>query len=127
MKVLLFHLEILIFVRIRQLRYQIIYNPDVMLYHYESSTRGVLSPLNDDILFITRWESYIITGDEFYNPNLSHLTRNFRINPYFFQEPTLALLFEIYFFRNDLQRSFSDAKNNIMELIDWAVTKCRVS
>jgi GT2 family glycosyltransferase len=109
--------------RCRQLGYQIIYNPNVMLYHYESSTRGVTSPLNDDIAFRTRWEDYIILGDEFYNPNLSHLARNFRINPYFSHEPALALLFEIYFFRIDLQRLFPDAKNNIIMLIDWAATK----
>jgi hypothetical protein len=94
-----------------------------MLYHYESSTRGTLNPLNDDLLFITRWEDYIISGDEFYNPNLSHLARNFRISPYFSQEPALSLLLEIYFFRTDLQQLFSDIRDNITELIDWAATK----
>ncbi|MDE1817946.1 MAG: glycosyltransferase family 2 protein [Thaumarchaeota archaeon] len=109
--------------RIRHLGYQIVYNPDVKLYHYESSTRGTLNPLDDNISFITRWEEDTISGDRFYNPNLSHLARNFRINPYFSEEHALSLLLEIHFFRNDLQQLFPDIDDSIAGLIDWAAIK----
>lgn len=109
--------------RIKQEKYQIVYCPFSKLYHAESSTRGSKYPLADEIEFLNRWEDYIISGDEFYNPNLTHINRNFRIAPHPSDTPAISLLKEIFYFREDLQKFISDYNNNINDAINWAATK----
>jgi len=109
--------------RVKQEGYQIVYCPYSKLYHAEGSTRGSKYPLADEIEFLNRWEDYIISGDEFYNPNLTHINRNFRIAPHPSEIPAISLLKEVFYFREDLQRLFPDYNNNINDAIDWAATK----
>jgi len=109
--------------RIKQEKYQIVYCPFSKLYHAESSTRGSKYPLADEIEFLNRWEDYIISGDEFYNPNLTHINRNFRIAPHPSDAPAISLLKEIFYFREDLQKLIPDYDNNTNDVIDWAATK----
>jgi len=109
--------------RVKQEGYQIVYCPSSKLYHAESSTRGANHPLADEIEFLNRWEDYIISGDEFYNPNLTHINRNFRIAPHPSEIPAISLLKEIFYFREDLQRQIPDYDDNINDAIDWAATK----
>ena len=94
---------------------------DSKLYHAERSTRRNTYPLNDEILFLDRWEEHIISGDEFYNPNLTHINRNFRIAPHPSDIPTISLLKEIFYFRDDLKKQIPDY--NIEKMTDWAATK----
>ncbi|MDE2588695.1 MAG: glycosyltransferase, partial [Patescibacteria group bacterium] len=53
--------------------YQIIYTPYAKLYHYESASRGTLSPREDGKKFNHKWNSFMRKGDPYYNPNLSLL------------------------------------------------------
>jgi len=109
--------------RIKQKGYQIVYCPNTKLYHAESSSRGTRSPLNDEINLLNRWEDSIISGDDFYNPNLTHLNRNFRIAPHPSKIPAISILKEIIYLRDDLEKRFSKTSNNLGEQIDWAATE----
>ena len=109
--------------RIREKGYQIVYCSDSKLYHAESVSRGRLHPLVDEIEFLNRWEDYIISGDEFYNPNLTHINRNFRIAPHPSEIPAISLLKEIFYFRDDLKKEIPDYDKKIEEMIDWAAIK----
>jgi len=109
--------------RVKEKGYQIVYCSDSKLYHAESATRGSMHPLSDEIEFLNRWEDYIISGDEFYNPNLTHINRNFRISPHPSESPAISLLKEIFYFRKDLQREIPDYDKNLNDITDWAATK----
>ena len=109
--------------RIKEKGYQIVYCPHARLYHSESATRGTRHPQEDEIQFLNRWEDYIISGDEFYNPNLTHINRNFRISPHPSEVPAISLLKEIFYFRDDLKKEIPDYDKNIDDVIDWAATK----
>jgi len=109
--------------RIKEKGYQIVYCPHARLYHSESATRGTRHPQEDEIRFLNRWEDYIISGDEFYNPNLTHINRNFRISPHPSEIPAISLLKEIFYFRDDLKKEIPDYDKNIDNVIDWAATK----
>jgi len=109
--------------RIKEKGYQTVYCSDSKLYHAESATRGRLHPLADEIEFLNRWEDYIISGDEFYNPNLTHINRNFRIAPHPSEIPAISLLKEIFYFRDDLKKEIPDYDKNIDDIIDWAAIK----
>lgn len=109
--------------RIKDRGYQIVYCPHAKLYHAESSTRGARHPQKDEIEFLNRWEEDIIDGDKFYNPNLTHINRNFRISPHPSKIPAISLLKEIFYFRDDLKRMIPDYDYNISDVIDWAATK----
>jgi len=64
-----------------------IYVPDVVLYHFESATRGhphqnkesYERHLKECGYFLTKWEKYI-KNDPFYNPNLRYDVQDFRVN-----------------------------------------------
>lgn len=64
--------------------YYNLFNPDVVLYHYESLTRGhpyatkesYKRHLSEVKYFKKKWQSYI-DNDPFYNPNLSLITTHF--------------------------------------------------
>lgn len=109
--------------RIKKEGYQIVYCSHARLYHSESATRGTRHPQKDEIEFLNRWEDYIISGDEFYNPNLTHINRNFRISPHPSEIPAISLLKEIFYFRDDLKKEIPDYDKNIDDMIDWAATK----
>ncbi len=64
-----------------------IYVPDVVLYHYESATRG--HPHQNKVsyersqreskYFLEKWDKYI-KNDPFYNPNLRYDVQDFKVN-----------------------------------------------
>jgi GT2 family glycosyltransferase len=61
--------------RTRSAGYRVVYCPHAELIHHESITRGKSTdgdphPL-DSALFIKRWQSFLETGDPYFNPNLS--------------------------------------------------------
>ena len=109
--------------RIKEKGYQIVYCSDSKLYHAEGSTRKSTYPLADEIEFLNRWEDYIISGDEFYNPNLTHINRNFRIAPHPSEIPAISVLKEIFYFRDDLKKEIPDYDKKIEDMIDWAAIK----
>jgi hypothetical protein len=110
--------------RIHQKGYDIIYDAEAKMYHHESSTRGISYPLEDEILYLNRWEGIILKGDEFYSQNFSMIHRDFSPCPCPTNVPALSLLLEVYFFREDLQRRFPKMnEKNHQRLVDWAVTE----
>lgn len=67
--------------------YYNVYIPDVVLYHYESATRGHPSQnsvshqrhLREVKYFKEKWLEYV-KDDPFYNPNLTRATQDFRVD-----------------------------------------------
>lgn len=59
--------------------YYIVWNPYVVLYHYESLSRGYNLPEHNIQYFCNKWRSMIEQGDRFYNPNLTLNYCDFRI------------------------------------------------
>ena len=57
--------------RLRQQGYLIVYTPFAVLYHHESATRGMLRPLEEEVLYWKLWGDVITRGDPYYNPNLT--------------------------------------------------------
>ena len=57
--------------RIRRDGYVVLYTPHAQLYHYEGSTRGRRDPKRDRKVFQERWVQLLVSGDPFYNPNLT--------------------------------------------------------
>ena len=63
----------------RQIGQLVVFTPFAELYHHESKTRGLdhLSPSKsrrlqrETALFHTKWGKELVTGDPYYNPNLS--------------------------------------------------------
>ncbi len=67
--------------KVRQLGYKVIYNPDALLYHFASKTRGAdnteekIKRLQEESnIFMERFGQIIEQGDPFYNKNLSRMT-----------------------------------------------------
>lgn len=63
--------------------YQVVYNPEAELYHYESKSRGLedtpekLERYNREVAYFrNRWEKVLKNGDPYYNVNLSRTTWN---------------------------------------------------
>lgn len=116
--------DIDICLRIRKKGYDVIYDADAKMYHHEGSTRGISYPLEDEILFLKRWEDAILKGDECYSQKFSMIHRDFTPCPYPTDVPALSLLLEVYFFREDLQRRFPKMnEKNCQRLVDWAATE----
>jgi len=109
--------------RIKEKGYQVVYCPHARLYHAEGATRGIRHPQEDEIEFLNRWDDYIISGDEFYNTNQTHINRTFRISPHPSEIPAISLLKEIFYFRDDLKKEIPDYDKNTEDLINWAATK----
>ncbi|GEM_PF-5611209 len=110
--------------RIRQKGYDIVYDADAKLYHHESSSRGLIHPVDDEILFLKRWEESILKGDDCYDQGRSMIHRDFCPSPFPTNIPAITLILEIYFFREDLQKRFRGVNNeNYQSLIDWAATE----
>lgn len=55
--------------------YQIIYSPFAALLHHEGATRGLEQPLSDILRATLQMYPVIHSGDPFYNPNISYLSR----------------------------------------------------
>ena len=77
--------------RIRKAGYQVIFNPDAVLYHYESKSRGndeqskeKLERFNrESMRFQRQWCRELTLGDPFYNRNLSIWNDDFTpVEPY---------------------------------------------
>lgn len=74
--------------KIRELGYLVVYNPDVEMYHYESRTRGPEDTeekrrrFQTEIEYMrTRWIKYLKGGDPYYNCNLSLKQWDYSIRP----------------------------------------------
>ena len=62
--------------RVRQAGYRIVFCPHAELIHHESYTRGKSETTadphpEDSVYFLKRWQSFINSGDPYYNPNLT--------------------------------------------------------
>ncbi len=57
--------------RVLQTGRRIVYTPEALLYHYESSTRRGARSHADGQLFRELWEHLLKNGDPYYNPNLT--------------------------------------------------------
>lgn len=74
--------------KIRELGYLVVYNPDVEMYHYESRTRGPEDTeekrrrFQSEIEYMrTHWIKYLKGGDPYYNCNLSLKQWDYSIRP----------------------------------------------
>lgn len=64
--------------KLQKAGYLVVYNPYAELYHYESKSRGsedtpekVERFKNEILFFENRWRDLLISGDPYYNPNLT--------------------------------------------------------
>ena len=57
--------------RVSQAGKRIVYTPEALLYHYESSTRRGARSHPDERLFKELWADQLKSGDPYYNPNLT--------------------------------------------------------
>ena len=64
--------------RVREAGYRVVYNSEVLLYHYESKSRGAEDTLEklrrfhrEAVLFMDRHKKELEKGDPFYSPNLT--------------------------------------------------------
>lgn len=72
--------------RVRQKGYLVVYTPYAVLYHHESVTRGQDDTpekkelgLREAKLLRSRWDAVYVSGDPYYNPNLTLATRDYGI------------------------------------------------
>ena len=72
--------------KVRELGYLVVYNPEVLAIHYESKSRGAedspekVERFQREIEYMrTRWISVLKYGDPYYNPNLSNIYNNYTI------------------------------------------------
>jgi GT2 family glycosyltransferase len=72
--------------RLRRAGYQIVWTPFAELYHHESRTRGrddtpakQARALHEITRFYRRWHKLLLTGDPFYNPNLTSSLEDFSL------------------------------------------------
>lgn len=73
--------------RVRKAGYEVVYQPDAELYHYESKSRGYedtpekIERFSKEISrFNTIWEGFLEKGDPYYNPNFSLKHANYEID-----------------------------------------------
>lgn len=73
--------------KVRKAGYQIVYNPYVEAYHYESKSRGQedseekLRRFQTEIEYMrTTWNDILRYGDPFYNPNFSRVKCDYSLN-----------------------------------------------
>lgn len=59
--------------------YRVVYNPDVLLYHFERKSRGDNFDMKEPEYFAKKW-IHLTRQDPFYNPNLSLANGRFEIN-----------------------------------------------
>ena len=72
--------------KVRKASYLIVYDPEALLYHHESISRGKEDTLEKRNRFegevdymAKKWKDVLEKGDEYYNPNLSLLSGNFEL------------------------------------------------
>jgi GT2 family glycosyltransferase len=72
--------------RLRKAGYRIVWTPFAELYHHESRTRGrddtpakQARALHEITRFYRRWHKLLMTGDPFYNPNLTSSLEDFSL------------------------------------------------
>ena len=72
--------------KVRKAGYLIVYDPEALLYHHESISRGKEDTLEKRNRFegevdymAKKWKDVLEKGDEYYNPNLSLLSGNFQL------------------------------------------------
>lgn len=72
--------------KVRKAGYSIVYDPEALLYHHESISRGKEDTLEKRNRFegevdymAKKWKDVLEKGDEYYNPNLSLLSGNFEL------------------------------------------------
>jgi len=93
--------------RVLSLGYSVLINPYSRLYHYEGMSRGKnhlnesTHPKEDEILFLKRWENFILDGDPYYNPHLSSTVLSYEVSPSCNVIKSLNVLLEIYWERAD--------------------------
>jgi GT2 family glycosyltransferase len=63
----------------RQAGYLVVYTPLAILVHHESATRKTLHPATDERLVERRWRDLIVSGDPYYNANLSRSRADFAL------------------------------------------------
>ncbi|MBW6466731.1 MAG: hypothetical protein K0B06_09525, partial [Brevefilum sp.] len=59
-------------IKVHEKGYQNVYTPFARMFHYEGSSRGYQTPVNDVLRGYDQLESYIVKGDPFYSPNLTY-------------------------------------------------------
>lgn len=72
--------------RVRELGKLVVYNPYAELYHYESKSRGLddteekATRFNGEVEYMQqRWKDILMSGDPYYNPNLSLIKGDFSL------------------------------------------------
>lgn len=58
--------------KVRAKGYQNVYTPFAHLYHYEGSSRGYETPVQDALKGYQEFEDYLINDDPFFSPNLTY-------------------------------------------------------
>jgi O-antigen biosynthesis protein len=59
-------------IKVYEKGYQNIYTPFASIYHYEGSSRGYQTPVDDVLRGYAQLETYLVKGDPFYSPNLTY-------------------------------------------------------
>lgn len=59
--------------------WRVIVDPSVELIHHESPSRGTAGAVGDIVHFIDRWKQSIVTGDPFFNRNLTRVDSSCRL------------------------------------------------
>lgn len=72
--------------KVRELGKLVVYNPDAVLFHYESKSRGYedtpekISRYQEECnIMVNKWEKIIYKGDPYYNPNLTLMKADFSL------------------------------------------------
>jgi len=66
--------------KLRAKGYRVIYTPFAVLYHYESATRGRMTPPDEEALCWKLWGDVIRRGDPYYNPNLTRVREDWSLD-----------------------------------------------
>lgn len=59
-------------IKVHEKGYQNIYTPFARIYHFEGSSRGYQTPVDDVLRGYEQLETYLVEGDPFYSPNLTY-------------------------------------------------------
>lgn len=73
------HSDIDFCLRVRQRGYRVVYTPDAVLCHDESTPQEVSNLMTDDIRMRQKWGTEIQKGDPYYNSNFSLMHEDFRL------------------------------------------------
>jgi glycosyltransferase involved in cell wall biosynthesis len=73
------HSDIDFCLRVRQRGYRVVYTPDAVLCHDESTPQEVSSLMTDDIRMRQKWGTEMQKGDPYYNSNFSLMHEDFRL------------------------------------------------